>query len=86
MTKLDNIIQIKEETLDIQSKLISSDVEEVMAAMKKYEQLVDWFYHESGDFMAPKQYEAAKKDLEYFIFLMELAEAYHQTNICEKET
>jgi hypothetical protein len=34
--------------------------------------------------MAPQQYKAAKKDLEYFIFLIELAEAYHEINICEE--
>ena len=84
MTKLNKILQIKKETLDIQSKLISSNIEEVKAAMKEYDQLVDWFYQENEDFMAPQQYKAAKKDLEYFIFLIELAEAYHEINICEE--
>ena len=84
MNKLNKILQIKKETLDIQSKLISSGVEEVKAAMKEYEQLVDRFYSENGDLMAPQQYEATKKDLEYFMFLVELAVAYHEINICEE--
>ena len=84
MAKLNKILQTKKETLDIQCKLISSDVEEVKAAMKEYEQLVDWFYQENEDLMASPQHKAAKKDLEYFIFLIELAEAYHQINICEE--
>jgi hypothetical protein len=78
MTELDRLLQIRKETIDVQTKLMSSDVEEVKAAMKEYEQLVDWFCNESGDFMAPQQYEAAKQDLEYFISLIDLAEAYHK--------
>ncbi|GAI53779.1 unnamed protein product [marine sediment metagenome] len=57
---------------------MSSDAEEVKAAMKEYERLVDWFYRENGDLMAPQQHEAAKKDVEYFMFLVELALAHHK--------
>ena len=78
MTKLDKVMQIKQEVLAIQSKLMSSEVKEVKAAMKKYEQLVDWYYRENGDLMAPQQYETAKKDFEYFMRLIDLAEECHK--------
>lgn len=84
MTKLDKVIQIKQEALAIQTKLASSNAEEITAAMKEYVQLVDWFYLENSDFMAPQQYNAAKKDLEYFMFLVELAVAYHKQELCEE--
>ena len=78
MNELNRVLQIKKETIDIQGKLMSSDTEEVIAAMKKYEQLVDWFYCENEEFIAPQQYETAKKDFKYFISLIDLAVAYHK--------
>ena len=76
MTELNRVLQIKKETIDVQTKLMSSDVEEVKAAMKEYDQLVDWFYQENEGLIAPQQYEAAKKDFEYFMRLIDLALAY----------
>ena len=84
MTELDKVLQIKKEVLHIQGKLMSSDVEDVKAAMKEYTKLVDRFYHENKDFIAPQQYNAIRRDFEYFIFLVELAAAYHEINICEE--
>ena len=46
--------------------------------MEGYSQLVDRFYEENEYLMAPQQYEAAKKDFEYLIRLLELAEEYHK--------
>ncbi len=37
MTKLDKVIQIKQEALAIQTKLTRSNAEKVTAAMKEYE-------------------------------------------------
>ena len=45
--------------------------------MGEYLQLVDRFYEENKNLMAPQQYEAAKSDFEYFIRLIKLAEVYY---------
>ena len=83
MSKLDSTFQIRSSACHIQSKLINSNAEEIKAAMKEYTELVDRFYNENKEFMAPQQYNAAKKDLEYFMSLVELALAHHRQKICE---
>ena len=69
---------LKQETLSIYTKLQSPDAEEVKAAMADYLQLVDRFYEENEYLMAPQQHAKAKKDFEYFMRLIELAEEYHK--------
>jgi len=46
--------------------------------MGEYLQLVDRFYENNKYDLAPQQYEAAKTDFEYFMMLIELAEAYRK--------
>jgi len=46
--------------------------------MGEYLQLVDRFYEENKSYLAPQQYEAAKKDFEYFMRLIERAVEYHK--------
>ncbi|HUS87976.1 MAG TPA: hypothetical protein VMW91_01170 [Desulfosporosinus sp.] len=70
------IAQMKQKALSIYTKLQSPDPQEVQAAMGEYLQLVDRFYHENEHLIAPQQYEAAKKDFEYFMRLIDLAVAY----------
>ncbi len=72
----DKTAQTMQEVLSLLSKLQSSDPEEVKAAMKEYLRLVDRFYQENRDRMAPQQYKAAQVDAEYFLRLVELALAY----------
>lgn len=47
-------------------------------AEKAFHQLVDRFYQENKDMMAPQQYRAAKKDWEYFIRFVDLAMAFYR--------
>ena len=84
MTKMNIVKDIQHQARNLEHRLMNCDAEEVKAAMEEYEQLVDWFYRENENLMAPQQYEAAKKDLEYFILLVELAVAYYEINICEE--
>ena len=70
--------QMIQEVLSLLSKLQSSDPEEVKAAMREYLRLVDRFYQENRDRMAPQQYTAAQVDVEYFLRLVELALAYEK--------
>jgi len=69
---------LKQEALSIYTKLQNPDADEVKAAMGEYLQLVDRFYEENKYYLAPQQYEAAKKDSEYFMRLIELAEGYNK--------
>ena len=69
---------LKQEALSIYTKLQNPDADEVKAAMGEYLQLVDRFYEENKYYLAPQQYETAKKDFEYFMRLVELAEEYHK--------
>ena len=84
MTKMNIVKDIQHQARNLERRLMNCDAEEVKAAMEEYEQLVDWFYRENGDLMAPQQYHAARKDLEYFMFLVELAVAYHKQKFCEE--
>jgi len=69
---------LKQEAISIYQRLQSPDADEVKAAMGEYLQLVDRFYEENKYLMAPEQYGTAKKDFEYFMVLVELAEEYHK--------
>ena len=57
----------------IQNVLQGSDVEKVKAAQEAYQELLDDFYEEYQDAMAPEQYMASKNDPEYFLVLIQLA-------------
>ena len=51
--------------------------------MEEYLRLMDRFYSENADMISPQQYEAAKKDVEYFMRLVELAVEYYTTEGCK---
>ena len=70
--------KMKQEAQGLYTQLQSSDAEEVKGAMGEYLQLVDRFYRENENLMAPQQYATAKENFEYFVQLLELAEEYHK--------
>ena len=72
------MLQIMEEALNLQDSLEHSDVSVIRAAERDLQKLVDRFYHENQDLMAPGQYEAAKKDVQYFTTLVEMALEYYK--------
>jgi hypothetical protein len=66
----------------IQRELKGSDQEKIKAAREAYQELLDGFYQEYQDIMAPMQYEKTKDDPDYFLILIQLA--YHdqvQSNV-----
>ena len=67
--------------LCIQKELTGSDAEKVKVAQEAYQELLDGFYEEYQEMMAPQQYEAAKKDFEYFMRLVDLALAYYRDGV-----
>lgn len=46
--------------------------------MQEYVALVHRFYQENEGMMAPQQYDAAKRDFEYFLQLLDLATEYYR--------
>ena len=64
---------------------MGSDIESIRMAEKAFQQLIDRFYQENEDMMAPQQYEAAKKDFEYFMRLVDLAYHYQDTKKVDSE-
>jgi len=61
----------------IKKELAGSDAEKVKVAQEAYHELLDGFYEEYQDMMAPQQYRAAKDDPDYFLRLIQLA-LYHE--------
>ena len=59
----------------IQKELKGPDAEKAKAAQEAYQELLDGFYEEYQDKMAPQQYRAAKDNPDYFLVLIQLA--YH---------
>ena len=78
MTKLDSLQDIKNTAVKLQETLIGTDKESIRAVEKAFQKLVDRFHQENEDMMAPQQYEAAKKDFEYFLQLVDLAYCYFE--------
>lgn len=58
-----------------------SDAEKVKVAQEAYHELLDGFYEEYQDMMAPQQYKAAKKDFEYLMRLVDLAITYYRDGV-----
>ena len=79
------MLQIMEETLDLQDSLENSDISVVRAAERDLQKLIDRFYDENEDLMPPRQYEAAKKDFEYFTTLVEMALVHYMPEANERE-
>ena len=63
--------------LSIQKELKDPESERFRAVHEAYRELLDGFYEEYQDMMAPRQYEGAKDDPNYFVALIQLA-YYHE--------
>ena len=78
LSKLNVMLEIRRQALDIQVRLMGSDIHVVRVAEKGLEQLLDRFSDENQDMMAYQQHDAAKKDFGYFLTLIEMAIAYYE--------
>ncbi|MCE5262572.1 MAG: hypothetical protein LLG97_03440 [Deltaproteobacteria bacterium] len=65
--------------LSMQKVLQDPENENFRGAQEAYLKLLDGFYEEFQDMMAPQQYDAAKVDSDYFVALIQLA-YYYQNN------
>ena len=77
LSKLNVMVEIRRMALDIQVRLMDSDINVVTDAERDLEQLLEWFDNENQDAMAPQQYNAAKNDFGYFLQLIEMAIVYY---------
>jgi hypothetical protein len=78
----DQIRQLREirlSALAVLSKLFNTDVGESQRAMPEYIALVDRFYEICEPYLAPQQYKKARRDVEYFFFLVDLSIRYFET-------
>jgi hypothetical protein len=71
--------------LSLQKELAGSDPERIRVAQEAYRELLDGFYEEYQDMMAPRQYEGAKDDPDYFIALIQLAYYYQGQAIVDSD-
>jgi hypothetical protein len=86
LTKLEKLIQMRQDALKINDRLMGSDIDAVVTAEKDLAKLRDQFFDENQDMMTPQQHESAKKDFGYFLTLLELAIGYHMPATCENNT
>ena len=77
LRKLNIMVEIRRMALDIQVRLMDSDINVVTDAERDLEQLLEWFYNENQDVMPPQQYKGAKNDFGYFLQLIEMAIVYY---------
>ena len=86
LSKLSKVLQMRQEVLDIQDRLMDSDIEVVEAAEKDLERLQEQFFDENQDMMAPEQHEVARNDFGYFLTLVEMAIAHYGLEGHDKDT
>lgn len=78
-SSLESLCEIKLKALSMEPYLEGCDEK----SKETYWDLVDRFYQENEEMIAPQQYEAAKKDFEYFMRLVDLAMAYYRDGVEE---
>ncbi len=69
----------------LKKEMAGSDVEKVKVGQETYQELLDGFYDEYQDMIAPQQYEAAKGDPDYFLVLIQLALYHEEQEIVDSE-
>ncbi len=79
MTKIESLIDIKNDAVKLLETLMGSDRTAIRMAEEEFQQLVNRFYQENENEMAIQQYELAKADFEYFMRLMDLAIAFYDS-------
>lgn len=65
------LAQMKISALCLQVCMMSTDIGESVAAQDEFEQVVENFYKMFGNGMAPGQIEAARKDVDLFLSLLQ---------------
>jgi hypothetical protein len=74
--KLKALHLIRQSAIFLKPSLESDNLEEIEEARHAHKDLLDSFYAEVSDYMPLAQYNAAERDFEYFLRLIDLALAY----------
>jgi hypothetical protein len=74
--KLKALHWIRRSAIFLKPSLESDDPDAIEAARQGHKDLLDSFYAEVSDYMPLAQYNAAERDFEYFLRLIDLALAY----------
>ena len=74
---LESLREIKFAVLRIIPHLCEAEGDEFQNYLDEYNVLLDRFYQDNKNMMAPEQYSDAKTDGEYFVRLVDLAIAYY---------
>jgi hypothetical protein len=69
--KIETHNQIRQSAIFLKPSLKSDDPEKFEAARHAHKDLVDCFYLETSDYVSRSQYEAAVRDFEYFLRLID---------------
>lgn len=65
------LAQMKISALCLQVCMMSTDIGESVAAQEEFEQVVENFHEMFGDRMAPGQLEAARRDVDLFLSILQ---------------
>jgi hypothetical protein len=84
MGKVDQVTTIKGEVLILQICMHSMDTTESVVAHGEYEDLVEKFFDEHNHLVTPGQMPDAKKNVDYFVTLLDSAIQFYSSN--EKNT
>lgn len=79
--KIKTLKWIRESAIFLKPSLESDNPKEIEEARDAHTDLVDRFYSETADHMPQSQYEAARRNFEYFLRLIDLALAYFTDRI-----
>lgn len=67
----ESLAQMKISALCLQVCMMSTDIGESVAAQEEFEQVVESFRSRFGDWMSPGQCEAARRDVDLFLSLLQ---------------
>jgi len=78
MTPIESMFEIKAAVLGLEKYLLVKDAVVVKRAQGKYEKLIERFFQENENLLAPQQHYACIHDMGYFLSLIESAiECYY---------
>ena len=83
MKQIDQVTTIKGEVLILKICMYSTDIGESVVAQDEYENIVEKFFNEHDQLVAPEQLTDAKKDVDYFVTLLDSAIRFYSSR--EKE-
>jgi hypothetical protein len=73
----EDLVQMKISALFLQVCMMSTDIGEAVAAQEEFEQVVEHFRDRFADWMPPGQGNAARRDVDLFLSILQPALDHH---------